>query len=76
MRTAEENTHRAFVSYILYPTLSKCCGGPSDLSPAQKQQFMINGVLKREVYTDGEFMQDPRREKVFYTEVRRFVGPS
>ena len=37
---------------------------------------MINGVLKREVYTDGEFMQDPRREKVFYTEVRRFVGPS
>ena len=48
---------------------------PAELSPAQKQEFMINGVLRREVYTDGEFMQDPRREKVFFTEVRRFVGP-
>ena len=32
-------------------------------------------MLHREVYTDRAFMEDPRQEKVFFTEVKRFLGP-
>ena len=51
------------------------CQGLSELSKEEKQRFMVNGVLQCEGYVEGTFMADPRREKVFYTEVRRFVGP-
>ena len=55
--------------------MSDPCQGLSELSKKEAAPYLWNGVLQREVYTDGEFMQDPRRAKVFYTEVKRFVGP-
>ena len=55
--------------------VSDPCQGVTELSKDEKKRFTVNGVLIRELYTDGEFMSDARREKVFYTEVKRFVGP-
>ena len=55
--------------------VSDPCQGLMELSKKEAEPFLRNGVLYREVYTDGAFMEDSRREKVFFTEVKRFIGP-
>ena len=55
--------------------VSDPCQGLMELSKKEAEPFLRNGVLYREVYTDGAFMEDSRREKVFFTEVKRFTPP-
>ena len=54
--------------------VSDPCQGLMELSKKEAEPYLRNGVLPREVYTDGAFVEDPRREKVFFTDVKRFRG--